>query len=140
VRGGAAVIEQWPKYHSRQEFLADQAVSDCRFGTRMPSLAVVKWTIAALLIASAPAAHAAAPLYDSVQLNIGLNCRWERRCIAAQSRAMHRALGYVRASHPAQARIHQCNRNASRARARTDWIGFDNCIRNHRIARPRRAH
>jgi hypothetical protein len=96
----------------------------------MPSSRPVRWAIAALLLASAGAAFAAAPLYDSVGLNIGLNCRWERRCIAAQTRAMHRALDYVRTHHPPAARIHLCNRNAIRGRFRTDWIGFDNCIRN----------
>lgn len=80
------------------------------------------------------AAPAPAPLYDSTRLNIGLNCRWERRCIAAQTRAMERALAYVRTKHPSQARIHLCNRNATRWRFRTDWIGFDNCIRHSREA------
>jgi len=101
--------------------------------------AAVKWTIAALLIAAASAASAAAPIYDSVRLNIGLNCRWERKCIAAQTAAMHRALAYVRTRRPQHARIHQCNRNATRGRGRTDWIGFDNCIRNHSMARAHHA-
>jgi len=107
----------------------------------MSSTALVKWAIAALLLSSgsgAAASQARAPLFDSVRLNIGLNCRWERRCIAAQTSAMDSALNYVRASHPPQKRIHICNRNASRGRYRVDWIGFDNCIRNagvHRAGR-----
>jgi hypothetical protein len=81
------------------------------------------------------AADVRAPLYDSVRLNIGLICRWERSCIAAQTSSMNRALSYVRAQRPAQARIHLCNRNASRGRFRTDWTGFDNCIRNAGLRR-----
>jgi hypothetical protein len=100
----------------------------------MPSLAPVKGALAALLLAAASPGMAAidahAPLHDSVGLNIGLNCRWERRCITAQERAMNRALSYVRKQRPAQPTIHLCNRNASRGRLRIDWIGFDNCIRN----------
>jgi hypothetical protein len=98
----------------------------------MPSTRSVKWAIAALLLSSgsgAAAAQARAPLFDSTRLNIGLNCRWERRCIDSQTRAMNRALAYVRLKHPPQARIHLCNRNAARGRFRVDWIGFDNCIR-----------
>jgi hypothetical protein len=90
----------------------------------------MKWTIAAWLLAGATSVFASPPLYDSTGLNIGLNCRWEQRCIAAQTRAMHRALDYVHRHHPAPARIHLCNRNASLGRSRIDWIGFDNCIRN----------
>jgi len=73
---------------------------------------------------------AAAPLYDSTRLNIGLNCRWEQKCISAQTRAMERALVYVKSHRPPQSSIHLCNRNARRARYRVDWIGFYNCIRN----------
>lgn len=100
----------------------------------MPSMAPVKWMILAWLLAAGAAAFASpAPLHDSVRLNIGLNCRWEQRCIAAQTRAMHRALDYVRYRHPPAALIHLCNRNASRGRSRTDWVGFDNCIRNRAL-------
>ena len=53
--------------------------------------------------------------------------------MVAQTRAMERALAYVRTHHPPQTRIHLCNRNATRSRFRTDWIGFDNCIRNARL-------
>ena len=110
-------------------------MTDCRSEILVPAFHPVRWAIAALLAATAVSGFAAAPLYDSVGLNIGLNCRWERRCIAAQTHAMHRALGYVRTHHPPQARIHLCNRNATRGRFRTDWIGFDNCIRNSALKR-----
>lgn len=110
-------------------------MTDCRPELPVPSFRSVRWAIVALLLADAGAGFAAAPLYDSVGLNIGLNCRWERRCIAAQTHAMHRALDYVRTHRPSQARIHLCNRNASRGRFRTDWIGFDNCIRNNAFKR-----
>lgn len=87
--------------------------------------------IAALLLAGGTGAFASgAPIYDSVRLNIGLNCRWERQCIAAQTHAMHRALSYVTARRPSHSLIHLCNRNAKRSRFRVDWVGFDNCIRN----------
>ncbi len=99
------------------------------------SFVAVRWTIAALLLAGETGAFASgAPIYDSIRLNIGLNCRWERQCIAAQTRAMHRALYYVKAHRPPQSLIHMCNRNAKRIRSRVDWIGFDNCIRNPRLA------
>jgi hypothetical protein len=93
----------------------------------------VKWTLGALLFgwtSAACAAQVRPPLYDSVSLNIGINCRWERKCIAVQQSAMHRSLSFVQARRPAPARIHMCNRNASRGRYRVDWVGFDNCIRN----------
>lgn len=50
--------------------------------------------------------------------------------MVVQTQAMRRALDYVKTRHPAHARIHLCNRNANRGRGRTDWVGFDNCIRN----------
>lgn len=90
------------------------------------------WAVAVLLLGGGTASAAPVPLHDSVGLNIGLNCHWERRCIAAQTRAMNRALAFVRTKRPNQGLIHLCNRNASRGRARTDWIGFDNCIRHAR--------
>jgi hypothetical protein len=113
-----------------QGISAEPDVTDCRSDVRMPSFRPVRWAIGTLLLARAAGGFAAVPLYDSVRLNIGLNCRWEQRCMVAQTRAMHSALGYVRSHHPPQPRIHLCNRNASRGRFRTDWIGFDNCIRN----------
>ena len=100
----------------------------------------VNWTIAALLLAWASAglaAQARPPLHDSVSLNIGINCRWERQCIMVQQRAMRRALDYVRTRRPATSRIQLCNRNAARGRYRVDWVGFDNCIRNKALGRPR---
>jgi hypothetical protein len=101
----------------------------------------MRWTLAVLLLALGPgamAAQARIPLYDSTGLNIGLNCQWQRKCMLDQQRAMKRALGYVRKQRPPQARIHLCNRNASRGRFRVDWIGFDNCIRNASLRVPRR--
>ena len=99
----------------------------------MSSIRQMRWALAALLVglgSSASAAQARVPLYDSMSLNIGLNCQWQRSCMKAQQRAMNRALYYVRTERPPRSRIHQCNRNASRGRNRVDWVGFDNCIRN----------
>lgn len=99
----------------------------------MPSVDVMKWTFALLLLAVASAAMAAqarVPLYDSVGLNIGINCRWQQKCIRDQQHAMTRALSYVSKRQPPVWRVHLCNRNASRGRDRLDWVGFDNCIRN----------
>jgi len=93
----------------------------------------MKWGFAGLLVALASAAMAAqarVPLYDSIGLNIGLNCRWQRSCIVQQQRAMKRALVYVKRQQPAVWRVHLCNRNAHRGVNRVDWVGFDNCIRN----------
>ncbi|HUP66933.1 MAG TPA: hypothetical protein VM145_01800, partial [Sphingomicrobium sp.] len=58
---------------------------------------------AALIIASASAmpVAAAAPLRDPVALNIGLNCAWQKRCIAQQHHAMKRALAFVSKKQPA---------------------------------------
>jgi len=101
----------------------------------------MRWVLAALLFGVGPAAMAAqarVPLYDSMGLNIGLNCRWQQGCIAEQQRAMKRALGYVRKQRPPLWRVHLCNRNASRGRNRVDWFGFDNCIRNAALTAPTR--
>ena len=92
-----------------------------------------------LFLATLAAPAAAAPLHDTVSLNIGLNCQWQPRCIAQQRNAMKRALTYVRKAQPAAWRIHQCNRNAARRRNRVDWVGFDNCIRNTSLRVPARA-
>src|SRR4051812_2641645 len=108
-------------------------MTDCRSNLTVPSSARMRWTLAALLVAIASAAGAAqarVPLYDSIGLNIGINCRWQRSCIRDQQRAMKRALGYVRNQQPPVWRVQLCNRNASRGRNRVDWVGFDNCIRN----------
>jgi hypothetical protein len=76
------------------------------------------------------------PLYDPVALAIGLNCSWQRRCIAQQKHAMGKALKYVAKSRPAQWRVQLCNRNAGRTAARVDWVGFDHCIRNETLRPP----
>ena len=75
-------------------------------------------------------ADARPPLYDPQTLNIGLNCQWQRQCMAMQQRAMNRALKFVRREQPPSWRIQLCNKNASRNRMRVDWVGFQNCIRN----------
>ena len=85
------------------------------------------------------AAQTAVPLYDTVGLNIGFNCRWQQRCIAEQQRAMKHSLAYVKNRQPPVWRVHLCNRNASRGRNRVDWVGFDNCIRNAALRPPGRA-
>ncbi|MEO8454971.1 MAG: hypothetical protein ABI454_07415 [Sphingomicrobium sp.] len=102
----------------------------------------MRWLIAALLLLLAPAAMAAqasVPLYDSISLNIGLNCRWQRTCIVQQQRAMKRALSFVKRQQPPNWRVQMCNRNASRGRNRVDWMGFDNCIRNAALRNPARS-
>ena len=70
------------------------------------------------------------PLGDPVSLNIGINCQWQQACMKTQSKAMKRALNYVRKTQPPPWRVQLCNRNAGRQRVRVDWVGFDNCIRN----------
>jgi hypothetical protein len=81
-------------------------------------------------------AHGGPPINDSVGLNIGLNCQWQRKCMSAQDKAMRHALDYVRKEQPPSWRVHLCNRNASIGRFRVDWIGFNNCIRNTSIKEP----
>jgi hypothetical protein len=91
--------------------------------------------LVALALLGGPAcARAAAPLYDPVILNIGLNCQWQQSCMSHQQRAMKHALKYMEKYHPPLWRIAQCNRNASRYMQRTDWIGFNNCVRNEALA------
>jgi len=85
--------------------------------------------VVALWSASA-SARSAAPLYDPVALNIGLSCQWQHRCISTQTKAMKRALKFVKKEQPPSWRVEMCNRNASRKRSRVDWVGFNNCIRN----------
>lgn len=70
--------------------------------------------------------------------NIGSICRWQKPCMARQRYSMQSALAFVVASRPATWRVHLCNRNASRARNMVDWIGFDSCIRNKKLKRPKR--
>jgi hypothetical protein len=88
------------------------------------------------LIAVGGRAHAAAPLYDPVMLNIGINCQWQQACQRRQLKAMKQAHAYIARNDPPLWRIHLCNRNARRGAARIDWIGFNNCIRNTKLARP----
>ena len=78
----------------------------------------------------AGAAPGRAILYDPVALNIGVGCQWQVRCIAQQRAAMVSALSYVARKKPSQSFVHLCNRNASRGHSRTDWIGYEHCIRN----------
>jgi hypothetical protein len=115
----------------------------------MPTIALMKSGFAAVLLAlssGALAAQAPVPLYDSIALNIGFNCRWQRSCIAEQRGAMKHSLAYVKRRQPPAWRVQLCNRNASRGRNRVDWVGFSNCIRNAalrppgRAARNRRSH
>jgi len=90
-----------------------------------------KIAVAALaLLAAGSEARAAAPIYDPVVLNIGVNCQWQQRCIGKQRRAMKDARAYIARTNPPLWRVHLCNRNAARSRDRLDWIGFNNCIRN----------
>jgi hypothetical protein len=96
-----------------------------------------KVAVAAIaLIAWAGEGHAVAPLYDPVILNVGINCQWQRSCERHQLKAMSSAHDFIARSHPPLWRIRLCNRNARRSISRIDWIGFDNCLRNGRLARP----
>ena len=88
----------------------------------------------ALIVAESPEARAAAPLYDPVMLNIGINCQWQQSCEKRQLKALDAARRYIAAKHPPLAHIHLCNRNARRGAARLDWVGFNACIRNSRLA------
>jgi hypothetical protein len=69
--------------------------------------------------------------------NIGTLCKWQKACMAKQQHSMQRALSYVAVNRPASWRVHLCNRNASRARNKVDWVGFDACIRNKKLKRPK---
>ena len=88
------------------------------------------------LVAGARPARAAAPLYDPVSLNIGINCQWQQRCQQQQRSAMAYAARYIAAKHPPLSKIHLCNRNARRGPARIDWVGFNRCIRNRSVGGP----
>jgi hypothetical protein len=68
-------------------------------------------------------------------MNIGLNCRWQTRCMKLQQRSMKRALRYVQSGKASSTKVHRCNRNAARGHARVDWVGFDHCIRNPAMGR-----
>lgn len=90
-----------------------------------------KLAVAVLTLLALPVeGRSAAPLYDPVVLNVGVNCRWQQTCQRRQIGAMARARGYIAHAHPPLWRIHLCNRNAHRGTANVDWVGFDNCIRN----------
>jgi hypothetical protein len=95
---------------------------------------ILRFALAAgALFASGREAHAAAPLYDPVILNIGVNCQWQPRCEHQQRSAMKDAHRYIAREHPPLWRIQLCNRNARRGTARVDWIGFDDCIHNNSL-------
>lgn len=94
-----------------------------------------KLAIAALALVGWPGrGHAVAPLYDPVALNVGINCQWQQSCERRQLKAMKQARQFIAKTHPPMWRIHLCNRNARRTAARVDWVGFNACIRNARLA------
>jgi hypothetical protein len=103
----------------------------------------MKWIVVAAAIAASVLVYrgaAARPLlHDPVELNIGVNCQWQGRCMAAQRAAMKRSLAFVSTKRPPQWRVQLCNRNAARGGYRVDWVGYDHCIRNPNIRRPPRA-
>jgi len=110
--------------------LPSQAIDVTLFGMRWIAIA------AAAVLAMSNEGHAAAPLYDAVALNIGLNCQWQQRCIARQRHAMNAARKYLAKYDPPLWRIHLCNRNAAKSAQRIDWVGFNNCIRNLSLRQP----
>ena len=94
-----------------------------------------KLAIAAIVLSGCPVeAHGAAPIYDPVTLNIGVDCQWQQACERRQLRAMAAARSFIAHRHPPLWRIHLCNRNARRGTANVDWIGFNDCIRNARLS------
>lgn len=93
--------------------------------------------VLALWSAGAEARNRPPPLKNPALLNIGIVCRWQNRCIAAQQRAMRRALGHVKKAGLPAWKIQLCNRNSSRNGTRKDWVGFNNCIRNPALKPPR---
>ena len=82
----------------------------------------------------------AAPIYDPIALNIGINCQWQQSCERRQIGAMNAARTYMARAHLPLWRIHLCNKNSRRSPARIDWVGFNACIRNPHLRRPRRSH
>jgi hypothetical protein len=103
------------------------------FGVASVTFGGMKWAILPVALILMPvAAHARGrpPLSDPVSLNIGLVCQWQDRCMAAQKKAMKRALNFVRKGQLPSWRVQLCNRNAGRSRYRVDWVGFENCVRN----------
>ena len=92
--------------------------------------------VAALALLAVPTqGQAAAPLYDPVVLNVGVNCHWQQACQRRQMKAMGKARKYIARTHPPVWRIHMCNRNAGRGTANVDWAGFNACIRNASLPR-----
>jgi hypothetical protein len=87
----------------------------------------------AFVAGSQQEARAAAPLYDPVVLNIGVNCHWQPQCQRLQHSAMKNAGRYVAHENPPLWRIQLCNKNARRGTARIDWVGFNNCIHNNSL-------
>jgi hypothetical protein len=99
---------------------------------------LVLGTAVALIGASGSLEARAPPLFrDPVRLNIGYVCRWQNVCMARQQSAMSDALRYVKRKDPPNWKIQLCNRQAARPRARVDWIGYNNCIRNSKLRKPR---
>lgn len=94
-------------------------------------------TVAAMTFACSPA-FARPLLHDPVELNIGINCQWQARCMAAQRLAMKRSLAYVAEVRPPHSQVQLCNRNAARGGYRVDWVGYDHCIRNPKLKRQSR--
>ena len=99
----------------------------------MVAIRVLASVAAFALAMSVRPARAAAPIYDPVVLNIGINCQWQQRCQKDQRHAMSSASSFIGAKHPPLWKIHLCNRNARRSTARVDWVGFNRCIRNKRV-------
>ena len=97
---------------------------------------MMKMMVGGLLAVAAAGVDARPPLYDPVALNIGLTCQWQPNCISRQKKAMKRALNHVQKTRPPAWKIQLCNRNASRARNRVDWVGYHNCIRNPSLQPP----
>ena len=94
-------------------------------------------TAAAMMFASA-SASARPLLHDPVELNIGVNCQWQARCMAEQRIAMKRSLAYVSSVRPPHSQVQLCNRNAARGGYRVDWVGYEHCIRNPKMKRQSR--
>ena len=94
--------------------------------------------IASLAFAPVAGAHAANPsVVHPVYRNIASICGGQKSCIDRQWRGMQRAFAYMRNKGVPVWKIDVCNRNATRKSRRIDWIGFDNCIRNTKLRRPR---
>ena len=104
--------------------------------TKLALAAVALWSAVGLPAAS-EARTRPPPLRNPALLNIGFVCRWQPRCIRKQEAEMQRALRYVKKHKPPAWTIQLCNRNSSRNVTRKDWVGFNNCIRNHAIGRRR---